>query len=159
MFVSIHPRRYKQPGCLFYSPRRPKNRKGALAKEKSGNENRCTCYLEGFSERVSSYFILGIVDISGLVGGGAPMNNGDRFDLLADRARVVLDRQMLEAGGQALWSLEHKLRLFVELVELLEHGNILPGNSILIETSQELQNALNHFELAPVALFKRIEKA
>ena len=85
-------------------------------------------------------------------------NKGSRHDLLADRGRCILDRQLLEKGGQALWSLEHKLRLFNELLGLLQHGNILPGNTILVETAQELKDALSEYELEPVALFRRIDE-
>ena len=86
------------------------------------------------------------------------MNNGDRLDLLSDRARAMLDRQLRECGGEQLLALEHALRLFNKLVELQQSGNILPGDVLLIECAQELRNALNHFELAPVALFRRIDE-
>ena len=87
------------------------------------------------------------------------MNNGNRLDLLADRGRCVLDRQLLEKGGQALWMLEHKLRLFNVLLELEQNGNILPGDVVLVETAQELRDALCEYDMAPV-FYKRIsEKA
>ena len=144
-------------GFFFSLPTTP------ISKRNSGQRSKCCGYrsvgcLEGFISCVSYCFILGVLDLLVLGCRGAPMNNGDRLDLLSDRARAMLDRQLRECGGEQLLALEHALRLFNKLVELQQSGNILPGDVILIECAQELRNALNHFELAPVALFRRIDE-
>jgi len=77
-------------------------------------------------------------------------NNDKHYDLLADQGRTILDRQLLEGGGQALWALEHKLRLFNELLKLQQNGNITPSDVILVEVSQELRDILCEYELLPV---------
>lgn len=75
------------------------------------------------------------------------MNNGDRWDLLSDSSRVVLDQQLLARGGHVLWTLEHKLRLFNELLELMQTGHIPPGSVELVEVAQELKDAVHAFDL------------
>ena len=86
------------------------------------------------------------------------MNNGNRFDLLADKARCTLDRQLRECGGEELVRLEHRLRLFNMMLGLMQEGHILPECVELVECAQSLKDALHQYDLQPVALFRRIDE-
>ena len=81
-------------------------------------------------------------------------NNGDRFDLLADQARVVLDRQLREKGGEDLVRLEHQLRLFDVLLELQQNSHITRCDRVLVEIAQQLRDFLCRYDMPPGCLNK-----